>query len=157
MRDFGFVTTVREILKRYELPADALELEITEGMLAGDTSQSISALHALAEIGVRITIDDFGTGYSSLNYLRRLPVKSLKIDQTFVAELDSAKTIETGSAVIRAIITLAKGFGLEVVAEGVESQAQLKILREFGCDYAQGYLIGRPLSAAAYSKFSTTF
>jgi len=157
LRDFGFVTTVREILKRYELPADALELEITEGMLAGDTSQSISALHALAEIGVRITIDDFGTGYSSLNYLRRLPVKSLKIDQTFVAELDSAKTIETGSAVIRAIITLAKGFGLEVVAEGVESQAQLKILREFGCDYAQGYLIGRPLSAAAYSKFSTTF
>jgi EAL domain-containing protein (putative c-di-GMP-specific phosphodiesterase class I) len=153
LRDFGFVKIVRKILARYSLPPEALELEITEGMLAGDRSQSISALRELFDGGVRTAIDDFGTGYSSLNYLRKLPVNALKIDRSFVAELSSPETIESGTAIVRAIVSVAKSLKLEVVAEGVETQAQLDLLRLSGCDYAQGYHIGRPLSAAAYATF----
>jgi diguanylate cyclase (GGDEF)-like protein len=156
LRDFGFVQTVRRTLERYKLPAAALELEITEGMMAGDTSQSITALRELAADGVRIAIDDFGTGYSSFNYLRRLPVKTLKIDQSFVAELNAPETLVSGTEIIRAIISVAKSLGLEVVGEGVETQAQFDLLRASGCNYAQGYHIGRPLTAAAYAAFSPT-
>jgi EAL domain-containing protein (putative c-di-GMP-specific phosphodiesterase class I) len=154
LRDFAFVKTVRKILKRHELPAEALELEITESTMIGDNSQSIDALRELSASGVRITIDDFGTGYSSFNYLRELPVRSLKIDQTFVAALKSPETRESGSAIVRAILSVAKSLGLSVVGEGVEEQGQLDILRDLGCNYAQGYLIGRPLTAAAYATFS---
>ena len=154
LRDFGFVKTVRTILERYQLPTEALELEITEGMLAGDTSQSINALQELADTGIRIAIHDFGTGYSSFNYLRRLPVNALKIDQSFIAELNSPRTCESGGAIVRAIISVAKSLGLEVVGEGVETPAQLELLRALGCNYAQGYHIGRPLTAAAYSSFA---
>jgi diguanylate cyclase (GGDEF)-like protein len=153
LRDFGFVKTVRRILERHALPAEALELEITEGMMAGDNSQSIKALHELADSGVRIAIDDFGTGYSSFNYLRRLPVKTLKIDQGFVAELNDQAMLISGTAIVRAIISVAKSLGLEVIAEGVETGAQLELLRSLDCDYAQGYHIGRPLTAATYSDY----
>ena len=148
LRDFGFVQTVLRILERYELPAKALELEITEGMMVGDTSQSIDALRELAHAGVRIAIDDFGTGYSSFNYLRKLPVHSLKIDQSFIAELIVPKTQESGTAIVRAIISVAKSLGLEVIGEGVETGTQLDLLRALGCDLAQGYHIGRPAAPA---------
>ena len=151
LRDFGFVKTVRMILDRYDLPAEALEIEITEGMMVGDTSQGIGALRELAEAGVRLAIDDFGTGYSSFSYLRLLPVTSLKIDQSFVAELNVPKTLESGTTIIRGIISMARGLGLEVIAEGIESQAQLELLRAEGCHFGQGYYFGRPLAAAAYS------
>jgi diguanylate cyclase (GGDEF)-like protein len=154
LRDFGFVKTVRKILKRHDVPAEALELEITESMMIGDNSQSINALRELSASGVRITIDDFGTGYSSFNYLRELPVRSLKIDQAFVAALKAPETRESGSAIVRAIISVAKSLGLSVVGEGVEEQEQLDILRDLGCNYAQGYLIGRPQTAAAYATFA---
>jgi EAL domain-containing protein (putative c-di-GMP-specific phosphodiesterase class I) len=154
LRNFGFVKTVREILGRYRLPPEALELEITESMLAGNTSQSINALRELADSGIRITIDDFGIGYSSFNYLRTLPVQALKIDQSFVAELGVPETVDSGSAIVRAIVSAAASLGLEVVAEGVETRAQLELLRSFRCTYAQGYYIGRPLTAAAYATFS---
>jgi EAL domain-containing protein (putative c-di-GMP-specific phosphodiesterase class I) len=154
LRDFAFVKTVRKILKRHELPAQALELEITESMMIGDNSQSINSLRELSASGVRITIDDFGTGYSSFNYLRELPVRSLKIDQAFVAELKAPETRESGSAIIRAIVSVAKSLGLSVVGEGVEEQEQLDILRAMGCNFAQGYMIGRPLTAAAYATFA---
>jgi diguanylate cyclase (GGDEF)-like protein len=148
LRDFSFVQTVRTVLERYDLPAEALELEITEGMMVGDTSQSIDALRELARSGVRIAIDDFGTGYSSFNYLRKLPVHSLKIDQSFIAELSMPKTRESGTAIVRAIISVAKSLGLEVIGEGVETAAQLCLLTALGCDFAQGYHIGRPVAPA---------
>ncbi len=151
LRDFGFVQMVRQTLERHALSADALELEITEGMMVGDGSQSITALRELADAGVRIAIDDFGTGYSSFNYLRRLPVKSLKIDQSFVAELSSDQTRESGAAIILAIVSVAKSLSLEVIAEGVETPEQLAMLRALGCDWAQGYLLSRPHTAAAFS------
>jgi EAL domain-containing protein (putative c-di-GMP-specific phosphodiesterase class I) len=154
LRDFSFVKMVRTILARYELPTAALELEITESMMVGDHSQSINALRELADSGVRVSIDDFGTGYSSFNYLRRLPVKALKIDQSFVAELCVPETRQNGGAIIRAIVSVAKSLGLEIVGEGVETEEQLALLRELGCDYAQGFYIGRPLTAAAYTTFS---
>ena len=154
MRDFGFVSVVQRTLERYNLPASALELEITESMLVGETSQSIDTLRELADRGVRIAIDDFGTGYSSFNYLRRLPVSALKIDRSFVAELAAPKTRESGASIISAIISLAKSLGLAVVAEGIETQAQLELLDSSGCDRAQGYHLGRPIRAAAYSRFA---
>lgn len=153
LHDFGFVKTVHRILERYHLPPEALELEITEGMVAGDTSQSINALHELAGSGVRIAIDDFGTGYSSFNYLRRLPVTSLKIDQSFIAELRVPKTHGSGAVIIGAIISMAKSLGLEVIGEGVETVEQLELLRAAGCDFVQGYYFSRPLSAAAFTTF----
>jgi len=154
LRDFGFVSAVHRILERYDLPADALEIEITEGMIVGDTSQSIGALRELADAGVRIAIDDFGTGYSSFSYLRLLPITSLKIDKSFVAELSAPKSLGSGATIIRGIISMARGLGLEVIAEGVETQPQLELLRAEGCHFAQGYYLGRPLTAAAYSTFA---
>jgi diguanylate cyclase (GGDEF)-like protein len=154
LRDFGFVKMMRTILGRYDLPAEALEIEITEGMMLGESAQSIEALRELSEAGVRLAIDDFGTGYSSFSYLRLLPVTSLKIDQSFVAELNAPKTLESGTTIIRGIISMAKGLGLEVVAEGVETRAQFELLRAEGCHFGQGYYLGRPLGAAAYSTFA---
>jgi EAL domain-containing protein (putative c-di-GMP-specific phosphodiesterase class I) len=156
LRDFAFVDSVYRILERHGLPAHALELEITEGVMLGDTSQSISALQQLADAGVRIAIDDFGTGYSSFSYLRLLPTTSLKIDQSFVAELSSPKTLDAGRTIIRGIISMADGLGLDVIAEGIETRAQLEFLRAEGCNFAQGYYIGRPLAAAAYESFAQT-
>jgi len=153
LRDGGLVTTVRETLRRYELPADSLELEVTEGVLGADSAQSIDTLRDLADSGVRVAIDDFGTGFSSLNYLRRLPVTSVKIDRSFVAELEPAETRETGTAIISAIVALAKILGLEVVAEGVETRAELALVRALGCTFAQGFYLGRPMAADAYPSF----
>jgi diguanylate cyclase (GGDEF)-like protein len=153
LRDGGLVTTVRETLRRYELPPDALELEVTEGVMGGDSSQSVDTLRDLADIGVRIAIDDFGTGFSSLNYLRRLPVNALKVDRSFVAELEAAETRETGTAIVNAIVSLAKSLDLEVVAEGVETKTELALVRALGCNFAQGYYLGRPMVAEAYPSF----
>jgi diguanylate cyclase (GGDEF)-like protein len=154
LRDFGFVSSVQQTLERYNLPPSALELDITEGLLAGDTSQTVDTLRELAGRGVRIAIDDFGTGYSSLNHLRRLPVNALKIDRSFVGELRAPKTLDSGAAIVNAIVSIAKRLGLEVIAEGVETQAQLELVGAFGCDSAQGFHVGRPIRAAAYSRFA---
>ena len=154
LRDFDFVSLVRETLRRHDLPAEALELEITERLMAGDTPQSIDALRELAACGVRIVIDDFGAGYSSFNYLRRLPVSALKIDRTFVADIDVVEARETGMAIVRAIVSLARTLELEVVAEGVETKSELELLRALGCNYAQGHYLGRPQAAEDYPAFT---
>jgi diguanylate cyclase (GGDEF)-like protein len=148
LRDFRFASVVYDTLARHRLPADALELEITEGMMVGDASQSIGALRELAAAGVRIAIDDFGTGYSSFNYLRKLPVRSLKIDQSFIAELSDPESQQSGAAIIRAIVAVAKSLRLEVIGEGIETAAQLRLLRSLECDFVQGYHLGRPIPAA---------
>jgi diguanylate cyclase (GGDEF)-like protein/PAS domain S-box-containing protein len=124
-----------------------LELEITEGTLTRDTDQAVRTLTALKALGVRIGMDDFGTGYSSLSYFRLFPFDKIKIDQSFVRDMERSPQ---ALAIVQAVIGLGHGLNLPVVAEGVETQAQLDRLRAEGCDGVQGYLIGRPGPAAAY-------
>jgi EAL domain-containing protein (putative c-di-GMP-specific phosphodiesterase class I) len=110
-------------------------------MLAEDTAATHETLNALKDLGVRLVIDDFGTGYSSLSYLKRLPVDALKIDQAFVDGLGHGAE---DAAIVSAVIGLARGLGVLTVAEGVETQRQLDELRALGCDFAQGFFLGRP-------------
>lgn len=140
---------VLRTLQRTELRPGLLELELTEGTLMASQHQVAASLHALRRIGVRVAVDDFGTGYSSLAYLQRLPIDRLKIDRSFVqgfeADLD-------GSAIVRAVIGIGRSLGMEVVAEGVETASQLERVREAGCQFAQGYLLGRPMPAEQFQR-----
>jgi diguanylate cyclase (GGDEF)-like protein len=139
----NFVDTIARLLKAAALPADALELEITESVLMKNADRTIEQLRALHDVGVRFAVDDFGTGYSSLSYLRRFPIHTLKIDKSFIRDL----TDDSGDAeIVKTIIAMARGLKLSVVAEGVETREQLVFLQAQGCYAAQGYLIARPLS-----------
>ena len=124
-----------------------LELELTESILMHNNEENMAMLRALKTMGTRIAIDDFGTGYSSLSYLQQFPVDVLKIDRAFVIDLP---TSVSSAAIVDAIVTLAHGLGLEVVAEGVETPEQLEFLRTHGCDEGQGYYFGRPLPLAEF-------
>jgi EAL domain-containing protein (putative c-di-GMP-specific phosphodiesterase class I) len=126
------------------LPASALELELTESMIMGNPQDSVAILAQLKALGLTIAVDDFGTGYSSLSYLKRFPIDTLKIDKEFVRDITEDPD---DAAITSAIITLAHSLDLNVVAEGVETQAQLNFLREGGCDQVQGFLLSKPLSA----------
>ena len=142
--DRDFVDVVRETLVRHQVPAAALELEITETMAMVDPNRSIEVLGALDRLGVRLAVDDYGTGYSSLAYLQRLPVQRLKIDRSFVSHLTSD---EASAVIVRSTIDLARNLGLSVVAEGVEDDATLNTLRDMRCESAQGFGLGRPVPA----------
>jgi EAL domain-containing protein (putative c-di-GMP-specific phosphodiesterase class I) len=133
------------------LPAAALEVELTESVLIHDTEAMLASLHALKALGVGIAIDDFGTGYSSLAYLHAFPIDRLKIDQSFVRELGRRTDSQV---VVRGIVQLARALSLETVAEGVEDRAAAQLLREMGCQRAQGYLFARPMPAADFSAFA---
>jgi diguanylate cyclase (GGDEF)-like protein/PAS domain S-box-containing protein len=135
-----------EILRASGLPPSSVELEITESMALSDVSQAIETLQQLKAIGVKIAVDDFGTGHSSLSYLRRFDVDYIKIDRSFVAGIGTESSDET---IVKAIIAMGHSLGLTVVAEGVETQAQYDFLRAHRCDRVQGYLISRPVDAAA--------
>jgi len=139
-RTGNLLSLVMEALKQSGLPARRLELEITETLLLEKSSQVIATLHALRALGVRISMDDFGTGYSSLSYLRSFPFDKIKIDRSFVQEVDSSRYAQ---AIIRSIISLGKGLGVTITAEGVETEAELGCLRAEGCDEGQGYLFSR--------------
>ena len=133
-------------VSRYHIPPGFLEVEITENLMLRDVSLVIDKMKMLHEHGIRISIDDFGTRYSSLNYLRQFPIDSIKIDKSFVCDLCEG---EDTSPIIHAIIGIAKGFGLHLVVEGVETPHQLKVLHDLGCDEMQGYFFSKPLPAAA--------
>ncbi len=133
-------------LEQSGLPADCLELELTESLLLADSGDILRTLRELSYMGVRLSIDDFGTGYSALHYLKKYPFDSLKIDQSFVAGLTESRDTE---ALIKAIIAMGHSLGLEVVAEGVEREDQLALLRSQGCDFVQGFLFSRALTPAA--------
>jgi EAL domain-containing protein (putative c-di-GMP-specific phosphodiesterase class I) len=129
-----------------------LEIEVTENILLDRDSDHIAhSVHSLRRMGVTIALDDFGTGYASLSHLKRFPVDRLKIDRSFVHEIDSRSE---DAIIVRAIINLAHNLGMHVVAEGIETNAQFEFLREQGCDIAQGYFVGRPMSAAAVRPYS---
>jgi diguanylate cyclase (GGDEF)-like protein len=130
------------------LPAGRLELEITETVLMDESDTVLRTLTQLRGLGVRIALDDFGTGYSSLGYLRRFPVDKIKIDRSFIRDLDKRDT----AAIVRTVIGLGAELGITVTAEGVETEAQLDMLRRAGCGEAQGYLIGMPAKAAEISR-----
>ena len=152
-RQENIVHTVAEVLKDTGLEARYLELELTESMVMHDAPQLVAMLDELKELGVQISVDDFGTGYSSLSYLKRFPVDRLKIDRSFVEHIANDPDDAT---IVRAIIALGHNLGLKVVAEGVESEEQLCFLRSNLCDEAQGYLMGRPVSARHLSRRFTT-
>jgi len=140
---------VHEILLETGLPPTRLELEITEGVLIADFSGTVSILRRLKNLGVRIAMDDFGTGYSSLSYLQSFPFDKIKIDQAFVANLSHSQQAVT---IIRAVIALGRGLDVPVVAEGVETEEQLKFLADEHCNEIQGYLVGRPKPIADYAE-----
>ncbi|MBF0178404.1 MAG: EAL domain-containing protein [Magnetococcales bacterium] len=144
------IAKVQETLWRTALPPECLELEITESMLMGNIEESITIMRNLRELGLSLAMDDFGTGYSSLNYLKRFPVNTLKIDQSFVRDLTRDSS---DAAIVRAIIALARTLGLKVVAEGVENVEQLEFLREHGCHQVQGYYLSKPLPGDAFARF----
>ena len=139
-----FVSTVAQILDECALEGRYVTLEITEHALLRDTEQALTTLRGLKEIGVKVAIDDFGTGYSSLAQLKALPVDTLKIDQGFVRDLGvNADDL----AIVRSIVGLARSFGLQLVAEGVETRLAAATLLELGCTRAQGFLFAKPLTA----------
>lgn len=143
----NIVQLVRDTLRQYGFPADCLELELTESILLHDVETVMKTLQELKEIGVKLSIDDFGTGYSSLSYLKRLSVDKLKIDQSFVSDMVSDPG---NAAIVKAIIQLGQTLQLETVAEGVESDAQLALLKRYGCTEVQGYLFSRPIPAEEF-------
>jgi EAL domain-containing protein (putative c-di-GMP-specific phosphodiesterase class I) len=130
------------VLARTGLAPEHLRLEITESVLVEESAAARDTLAALSEIGVRLVLDDFGTGYSSLAYLNRFPLHALKIDREFV---DALGLEQERTAIVEAIIGMARALSLEVIAEGVENEAQLSELRRLGCDYAQGHLFSQSL------------
>ncbi len=143
------VETVREVLAETGLDPHWLELEITEGFVLSHAEAGIHTLQRLKALGISLAIDDFGTGYSSLSYLKRLPVDRLKIDRSFVQGVPDDRN---DAAIVTTIIAMARSLGLEVIAEGVETAAQLEFLREQRCDEYQGYLLGRPLPLAEFER-----
>ncbi len=145
-----FVRDLQAILARSGLPANHLELEITEGLLLGTAEQAIATLLQLKNLGVGVSIDDFGTGFSSLSYLKSLPIDSVKIDRSFVRDITDDSN---DAAIARAIISMAHNLGLRVVAEGVETEAQLEFLRRNRCDEFQGFLLARPMPLDALVRF----
>ncbi|HCV76166.1 sensor domain-containing protein, partial [Pseudomonas oryzihabitans] len=138
-------STISRALARSRLPAEHLELEITEGTLMGNVEEALLSLATLKTLGVRIAVDDFGTGYSSLAYLRRFPLDKLKIDQSFMHELRSDSGTHSSQAIAAAIVALGQGLDLDVLAEGVETTEQWDILRKLGCQQCQGFLFSPPL------------
>jgi EAL domain-containing protein (putative c-di-GMP-specific phosphodiesterase class I) len=139
-----FVEMIRSAVSTWNVKNGNLTLEITEGALIVDFEQATRRLARLRDIGVRISIDDFGTGYSSLSYFKKIPADELKIDKSFVMGMLAD---ESDQRLVETIITLARQFRLDVVAEGVENEQTLKMLAQMGCDYAQGYLFAPALSA----------
>jgi len=145
----GLVETVQATLRRHNLPAERLTLEITETMAMKNVDTSLDILNALTALGVRIAIDDFGTGYSSLLYLKRMPATELKIDRAFVRDLEQNAE---DAAIVSSIVALGRTLQLKVVAEGVETAAQRDYLSNLGCDQLQGYHLGRPMPAEDFLR-----
>lgn len=148
-----FTREVSDLLKDADIPPSQLTLEVTESALIRSPAEAIATLTALREQGVRLAVDDYGTGQSTLSYLKHLPVHELKIDKSFVTTLANS---ECDAILVRSTINLAHDLGLQVVAEGIEDGATLDMLRELGCDYAQGYFISKPVGPSEFFELATS-
>ena len=153
-RQHGLANIVTKILEETQLPPEYLELELTESVMMHNPQAAIAVMSSLHERGIRLSIDDFGTGYSSLSYLKKFKVQKLKIDQSFVRDIS---TDPDDKAIVVAIISLAKNLGLKTIAEGVETVAQLDLLRELGCDEVQGFYYSKPLPVEQFEEFAAKF
>jgi EAL domain-containing protein (putative c-di-GMP-specific phosphodiesterase class I) len=147
LHNVSFPQLVHEILLQTGMPARRLELEITETALIRDFDRALATLRQLKALGVRIAMDDFGTGYSSLSNLRAFPFDKIKVDGSFVRSID---TNEQAATIVRAVLGLGRGLGLPVLAEGVETEAEMRFLMDELCDEVQGYLLGRPAGIAQF-------
>lgn len=150
----SFYETVLGVLAQSQVPPQNIELEITEGVIMYNESETIALLHQLKETGVKLSIDDFGTGYSSLSYLKQFPIDKLKIDQSFIKQIEKNND---DKAIVSTVIDLGNNLGLTLIAEGVEEQSHLDILYELGCQEIQGYFFSRPLSSDVLNQFLETF
>ena len=148
LRKKGFVDMVKKILKETELGAQYLEIEITESIPKNDIDEIIKLIKELKEIGIKVSIDDFGTGYSNFSQLRELSFNTLKIDKSFIDNIDNIK----GCPIVSIVIMMAKKLGLRIVAEGVETKEQLEFLKEKKCDMIQGYLISKPVNSEEFKR-----
>ncbi|MCI7533556.1 bifunctional diguanylate cyclase/phosphodiesterase [Treponema porcinum] len=147
----NFIENIRNLLIKYNLNPDAVEIEITEGIMIENMNEAIEKLNSLKNIGLRISLDDFGTGYSSLSYLQVLPLNTLKIDKSFITGITEKNGIQAN--ITNSIITMVTKMGLQTIAEGVEKNEQLQILKKFNCHIVQGFLRGKPMleqNCAAY-------
>ena len=149
LRQSNFIEEVLMTLSRHRLPADALKLEVTESQAMENAEETIRILCRLRELGVTLAIDDFGTGYSSLSYLKRLPIQTLKLDRSFVMDIE---TDPNDAQISSATLALAHGLGMSVCAEGVETDGQLRFLQDHQCDSYQGYLFSKPVSEAEMAQ-----
>src|SRR6185369_8177560 len=148
--DPDLATGIRRVLRSTGLEPSALELEITESSVMDRSETSLGVLQQLRSLGVRIVLDDFGTGYSSLAYLRQLPLDIIKVDRSFVTDLDVA---DPNVGIVRAVVSLAHGLGITVVAEGIETDEQARRLRDLGCDMGQGYAWAHPAPPVQVATF----
>ncbi len=141
----GLKLKIQQLLERYQVPSSMLELEITEDTAMGDMEKGRNYVTELQQMGIRVSIDDFGTGYSSLGYLRKMPIDKIKIDRSFITDMAGS---DSDMMIVKTMITLAHGLGKRILAEGVEDEHQLGLLRHMACDAVQGYLIAKPLPEA---------
>jgi len=148
-----FVDEISAILKETGIPQRHLEIEITEGMVIHNIEEIVEKLNRLRELGVMVSIDDFGMGYSSLSYLKRLPIDTLKIDQSFIRDLPNDTD---DAAIVTAIIAMAKQLNLRVIAEGVETEEQIHFLRENNCLEFQGYYFNKPMPLNEFESLLMT-
>lgn len=150
IRQKNFSNMVLTLLEKYQVPPHLLKLEITESVLLEDVEDTIKTMLGLNSVGIRFSMDDFGAGYSSLQYLKRLPLEQLKIDRSFVQDLENNSSDRT---IVRTIITMAQSLNIDVIAEGVENEAQRELLQNKGCIHYQGYLFGKPVDIEQFNRF----
>jgi EAL domain-containing protein (putative c-di-GMP-specific phosphodiesterase class I) len=150
LQDPLFVANVQQALNKHQLSAEHLSLEVTESAVMYDIEKAVELLAALRQLGIRLAMDDYGTGYSSMAQLKRLPIHEMKIDKSFVMDLHHNKD---DTIIVRSTIELGHNMGLILIAEGVESPEILQLLRQYGCDIAQGYGIGRPMPIDKFEQW----
>jgi EAL domain-containing protein (putative c-di-GMP-specific phosphodiesterase class I) len=148
-RQADFVDKVAAVIRAHPINASRLKLELTESVVLSDVADVVKKMHELKALGVKLSMDDFGTGYSSLSYLKQLPLDQLKIDQSFVRDIANDPN---DAVMVQTIISLAKNFRLNVIAEGVETEEQLEFLRVNGCMAYQGYLFSKPVPVEEFEK-----
>jgi len=150
----GFYNEVINLLQKYQIPADRIIIEITESVLMENLEILLKNISELNKLGIKFEIDDFGTGYSSLAYLKKLPIYALKIDRAFIKDLPDD---EEDVSISRAIISMGHSLGKKIVAEGVETEAQVEFLKENGCDFIQGFYYSKPLPEKEFLEFLNNF